>query len=466
MSVVCWKCETKNSFTEKAVNYCCNCGMMLRQKCPYCDGTILFDEKECSWCNGIFSFCSNIECKKILSLNAPKCDECNNKTSHNYRCFQPMQIDNERSNCYTIDKDIDYIFDNKDPLTLGNKISHLAICNSNLVFWKKHNSGCRLCCINSITMNSVWKNNTETEDISLENFKYIEICDSYILTYLKDRILINSLVNGKSISKINIKYEYKSIMYKSVLYVLLEELNMQYVLKYVSPFTDENSVKLEETTKKYHGNKIYSKALPISGNNSIFFVNYSGDIIRLTVTDTESISCDIVREYMNGTEIEYMALKDDKLIFTHKSSELARTISKINIANSNRNYISTNIAINLNLYFPKFSICGDSIYLCEDLNGSSRFSRYQIVDFSRGEYRTANSSFIDDFYVIKDNDVAKIIYKCKSNRSQAREIMRMSFDNEEYNSLKTVLPNSSIYIANINDKVLISELDKGTIYFT
>ena len=456
----CWSCDTAFDFDGEIVNYCPACGKRQIQKCVYCNESISCLKDECPHCGRMFSRC--MQCNIAYSVDEVFCleDDCKNHTVHLCDIFHYLGVNSSRNNCFIINNKLDVESENDKPIFLSGKISPIAICNTNIIFWKNINNKCRLFCVNLKTRKNAWENSfVETINLQTDNIHYIEIDGAYVLTFLIDRLIVNALSDGSIVSTIPINGDYKAIMHNRKIYILRKEGKIQKIDVYDYPYVESHTVNSTSISGK---EKVY-RVLPSTDGEYVYFVDYFGNIIR---TKTEGLLIETIYTNREELEIENVAYHENFLLITQKYSSGNRSISKIDLKSSMQGYIVTPIINNLNLASPKFSAHGNYIYICENMNNTLRFSKYPIIGFSgvAESHKNANTVAVTDFYSVAIDKDIYIIYKCKSRINNAIEIRRMDFQSGEYGkSLGSAYPNSPVCVVNVYDKTILAEIKTGTI---
>lgn len=454
MGTSCWRCGTNApDYAEGSVNYCVACGTRLLQECFNCGNSISCMLDECPSCDRIFSRCT--ECNIIYNLTDSECTHCGQKTSQNYVLFQPNGVNTGRNNCF-IPKNAFEIESKK--INFDGKVSPFVICNTNIIYWKKINNNCRLFCDNIKNNKNHWRD-CPVEPIKIEDILFLEVSGAFVITYLSNKILINSLSDGSSVSAISVSNEYQAYMLNSNLYLIQKGTNIQQIDVYVYPFKTPELM----SNISILDNGVSHGVLPVAGTEFIYFVDFMGNIARL---NTNAKSYEKIYPSKPDIEFEYLALHETHLLITMKCAGGTRDVYKIDINSPNFEYFP--IITNLNLATPKIAIFKDFLFLCESNNNNLRFSKYQIIPYSRGtdDHRNANTTHVADFYLAVIEHDIYIVYKCKSRSSMnAFEIRRMNFQTGDYGSkgLQLVNSMSQVCITNVYDKTVIAELNNGNV---
>jgi len=485
MPLSCWGCPWKHDeddygSAEEEVIYCPECGIRLRQECPYCKAYIRYDENECPHCGGVFSCCE--KCRLQYDLEQGSCPECGEKVTYLRDVFLPAGVDGSRQNCCVIETRADASAPAAQPAggrpplaekidLAGGRISPAVIYNKMMIFWKHvRNNAAKLCCVDTESKALLWGGgNARETPLNVEDVFSIDLNGPYIVTSAKNRVFINQVKNGLPVGAGSVPApspHYRACMSGPKLYILRTqaEADVQVLDVYAKPFA------ARQEQKSFPMRTFFKDVpMPVADGEYIYFVDFTGSILRI---DTRDDASKLIHDNTGEELVTHMALYRETLLFTawsrsgdNRDAPAMASIYRVGLAENG--HMARAVVDKRPLKARgKFSVYDDTVYVCEAIGNKSRFASVPLDSIYQGEHRAVNAGEVRDFYAVADNQTLRFVYIGQPLGQGGRcfEITRMDFNAQDSGAnrrpLARITPAERAAVYNVSEKTLVAIADR------
>jgi len=457
----------------KYVNYCPLCGQMLKQRCPYpgCDNTLLVNSltKSCSECNREIVFCEN--CHKINKITEYKCVECR-KSIKKDNVFLKNFANYCRTNVYTVNETIDVPQEFNNSVYVNANFSKSVIANGIIYYWKKSNNEIQL---SSRNISELFDSGRWGEEgcgykahAGLSDIDNIEIFNRYVVTVMKNRLLINSADDKRIIQDINIRdlaenkeegCDYKAAMLGDILILVIKNSSRTQTI--ISIDIDQNVTKTKEQSSIEEKNSISVDADPLVINDSsAYFAGYDGYFYKFELDSglkelrIHKIDLKYPDNFPRGHYCANQIVAAEKWIYLFLNNATAANLFFFDKSNPNSCSVAFLSSKTNTARLNKVSFYGEYFYFFEEiknLDGSSqlRFSQALITNFNRSIPLKSNFHSPIDYYIAVLQDTPYLIYMERVDIPNQLKIYRQpisnSANNEPRNKRLSVTDNCDDY---------------------